>query len=123
MPPPQSRLRKRSACWRTATPSTAYSSSRSATMSAAHWNALCAMSEGEGRMSEERYEPVSCDYHDELEAAAMHKQPVELEFDLDGVTQRETGTIADVYTAEGAEFVKFVAERGRSISGWITLSR
>jgi Rho-binding antiterminator len=63
-------------------------------------------------MSEEPYEPVSCDYHDELEAAAMHKQPVELEFDLDGVTQREKGTIADVYTADGAEFVKFVAGAG-----------
>jgi Rho-binding antiterminator len=63
-------------------------------------------------MSEEPYEPVSCDYHDELEAAAMHKQPVELEFDLDGVTQREKGTIADVYTAEGAEFVKFVGGAG-----------
>ena len=63
-------------------------------------------------MSEEHYEPVSCDYHDELEAAAMHKQKVELEFDLDGVTQRETGTIADVYTANGAEFVKFVAGAG-----------
>src|SRR5688572_28397656 len=35
--------------------------------------------------SEERYEPVSCDYHDELEAAAMHKKQVELEFDLEGV--------------------------------------
>lgn len=58
-------------------------------------------------MSEERYEPVSCDYHDELEAAAMHKQRVELEFDLGGVTQRGTGTIADVYTSNGAEFVKF----------------
>jgi transcriptional antiterminator Rof (Rho-off) len=42
-------------------------------------------------MSEEAYEPVSCDYHDELEAAAMHKQNVELEFDLGGVTQRERG--------------------------------
>lgn len=58
-------------------------------------------------MSEERYEPISCDYHDQLEAAAMHKQRVELEFDLEGVTQRETGTIADVFTANGAEFVKF----------------
>jgi Rho-binding antiterminator len=63
-------------------------------------------------MSEERYEPVSCDYHDELEAAAMHKQQVELEFDLEGVTQREKGTIADVYTADGAEFVKFVGGAG-----------
>lgn len=63
-------------------------------------------------MSEEHYEPVSCDYHDELEAAAMHKEKVELEFDLEGVTQRESGTIADVYTADGAEFVKFVGADG-----------
>ena len=63
-------------------------------------------------MTTERYQPVSCDYHDELEAAAMHKQPVELEFDLEGVTQRERGTISDVYSSNGAEFVKFVSERG-----------
>ncbi len=63
-------------------------------------------------MTEERYEPVSCDYHDELEAAAMHRTPVELEFDLEGVTQKERGTIADVYTANGAEFVKFESDSG-----------
>jgi len=63
-------------------------------------------------MTEEPYEPVSCDYHDELEAAAMHKEDVELEFDLAGVTQRERGTVADVYTADGAEFVKFVGAGG-----------
>ena len=64
------------------------------------------------RMSEERYEPVSCDYHDELEAAAMHKQPVELEFDLDGVIQRERGTIEDVFSSNGAEFARFRSQRG-----------
>ncbi len=58
-------------------------------------------------MADEHYQPVSCDYHDQLEEAAMHNKRVVLEFDLDGVTQRETGTIADVYTANGAEFVKF----------------
>ena len=63
-------------------------------------------------MTQERYQPVSCDYHDELEAAAMHKKHVELEFDLEGVTQRERGTISDVYTSDGAEFVKFQSERG-----------
>lgn len=63
-------------------------------------------------MSEERYEPISCDYHDQLEEAAMHKKRVELEFELEGVTQRETGTIADVYSSNGAEFVKFVAPEG-----------
>jgi Rho-binding antiterminator len=63
-------------------------------------------------MTDEPYRPVSCDYHDELEAAAMHKTAVELEFDLNGVAQREKGRIADVYTANGAEFVKFESDRG-----------
>jgi len=63
-------------------------------------------------MTEERYEPVSCDYHDELEAAAMHKNAVELEFDLAGVVQRSRGRVADVYTAEGAEWIRFVCDDG-----------
>ncbi len=63
-------------------------------------------------MANESYQPISCDYHDLLEEAAMHKKRVELEFDLEGVTQKETGTIADVYTANGAEFVKFAAPDG-----------
>ena len=63
-------------------------------------------------MAEERYEPVSCDYHDELEAAAMHRTPVELEFDLEGVAQRQNGTVGDVYTADGAEFVRFDSDTG-----------
>ncbi len=63
-------------------------------------------------MSEDRYQPISCDYHDQLEEAAMHKKRVHLEFDLEGVTQRETGVVADVYTAHGAEFVKFDSGTG-----------
>ncbi|HUP44338.1 MAG TPA: Rho-binding antiterminator [Thermoanaerobaculia bacterium] len=63
-------------------------------------------------MTTEGYEPVSCDYHDQLEAAAMHRTEVELEFDLEGVTQKERGTISDVYTADGAEFVKFDSGSG-----------
>ncbi|HYI09877.1 MAG TPA: Rho-binding antiterminator [Thermoanaerobaculia bacterium] len=63
-------------------------------------------------MTEERYEPVSCDYHDQLEAAAMHKSEVELEFDLEGVTQKERGRVEDVYTTEGAEFIRFAADSG-----------
>ena len=42
----------------------------------------------------------------------MHKKEVELEFDLNGVSQKERGRIADVYTANGAEFVKFEADSG-----------
>lgn len=63
-------------------------------------------------MSEERYEPVSCDYHDQLEAAAMHKSTVELEFELDGVPQKERGRVEDVYTANGAEFIRFASDSG-----------
>jgi len=64
---------------------------------------------------DERYQPVSCDYHDELEEAAMHKKRIELEFELEGVTQRETGTIADVFTSNGAEFVKFESGQGGAV--------
>ncbi len=63
-------------------------------------------------MSEERYEPVSCDYHDQLEAAAVTKKEVELEFDAQGVRQRERGKIADVYSDNGAEFVRLEAGEG-----------
>jgi len=63
-------------------------------------------------MDQEHYEPISCDYHDELEAAAMQKKDVELEFDLEGVPQRDRGKIADVYSSNGAEYVRFVSSRG-----------
>ena len=63
-------------------------------------------------MTEKDYKPVSCDYHDELEAASMHKRDVELEFEVGGVPHRERGKIADVYTAHGAEFVKLEAPKG-----------
>ena len=63
-------------------------------------------------MSEEAYEPISCDYHDQLEAAAMHKTDVELEFALHGVAQKERGKVEDVYTADGAEFIRFASDAG-----------
>lgn len=57
-------------------------------------------------MAEEPYTPVSCDYHDQLEAASVTKKDVEIEFDEQGVHQRERGRIADVYSANGQEFVR-----------------
>ena len=60
-------------------------------------------------MAEDRYEPVSCDYHDQLEAAAMHHSDVSLRLD-DGRTQR--GKVEDVYTARGAEFIRFATDDG-----------
>jgi Rho-binding antiterminator len=67
---------------------------------------------GGGFMADERYEPVSCDYHDQLEAAAVQKREVEIEFDDRGVRQRERGRVGDVYSADGAEFVRFDADNG-----------
>lgn len=58
------------------------------------------------------YEPVTCDYHDQLEAAALRRREVEIEFTRRGVTQRERGKIADVFAHEGAEFVRFAADNG-----------
>ncbi|HVR44685.1 MAG TPA: Rho-binding antiterminator [Thermoanaerobaculia bacterium] len=63
-------------------------------------------------MSEGDYEPVSCDYHDELEAAAVRRREVELEFDRKGVRQRERGRIGDVFTAGGAEWVRLEKSEG-----------
>lgn len=63
-------------------------------------------------MADDQYDPVSCDYHDQLELAAMHKREVELEFDLQGAPQRERGRVEDVFTSNGAEYVRFKAAEG-----------
>ena len=42
----------------------------------------------------------------------MHKTEVELEFDLEGVTQKERGRVEDVFTANGAEFIRFASDSG-----------
>ena len=61
---------------------------------------------------QENYVPVSCDYHDQLEAAAMKKHDVELEFEASGVRQRERGKIGDVYSSDGAEWVRLDKAQG-----------
>jgi Rho-binding antiterminator len=63
-------------------------------------------------MAEDKYQPISCDYHDMLEAAAVQKKEVEIEFDAQGVRQRERGLIKDVFSADGAEFVRLEAGNG-----------
>jgi Rho-binding antiterminator len=63
-------------------------------------------------MAEDRYEPVSCDYHDQLEVAAMHHQRVTLQFD-DGRT--EQGRVEDVFTARGGEFLRFATDDGSKV--------
>ncbi|HXI11994.1 MAG TPA: Rho-binding antiterminator [Thermoanaerobaculia bacterium] len=58
-------------------------------------------------MDEQAYKPVSCDYHDELEAASMHGSDVELDLDAEGEKRTARGKIKDVFTSEGAEYVTF----------------
>lgn len=63
-------------------------------------------------MADDKYEPIPCDYHDMLEAAAVKKREVEIEFDAQGVRQRERGHIGDVYSDSGAEFLRLDANNG-----------
>jgi len=58
-------------------------------------------------MSDQPYKPISCDYHDELEAASMHGSDVELDIEADGGKQTIRGKIKDVFTSDGAEYVTF----------------
>lgn len=54
----------------------------------------------------ERYDPISCDVHDQLEAASVKKEEIELVFEDQGARQRERGLVSDVYTKDGAEFAR-----------------
>ena len=63
-------------------------------------------------MTDKDYSPVSCDYHDQLEAAAMHHNDVRLEFEQNGVRLEQRGKIGDVYTEDGAEYVRFESGNG-----------
>lgn len=63
-------------------------------------------------MQEEKYVPVSCDYHDQLEAAAIHKSEVELHVNGGDGFRTLRGRIEDVFTADGAEYVRFLSAEG-----------
>ena len=65
-------------------------------------------------MTEKEYEPVSCDWHDQLEAAAMHKTEVVLEVETDGARNSQRGRVADVFSREGEEFVRLENGDGSS---------
>ena len=53
------------------------------------------------------YIPISCDFHDELLAAATIRRPVELTVAVDdGEIQHLSGRIEDVYTRDRAEVLR-----------------
>lgn len=52
------------------------------------------------------YSPISCDFHDILEAVATTRRPVGLRFlDEGGSLQHRNASILDVYSRSGAEFI------------------
>jgi Rho-binding antiterminator len=55
----------------------------------------------------EPYNPVNCDFHDELEALATLRQPCRLVYRNQNDQQAEIqGQIVDVYASHGADFLK-----------------
>lgn len=56
--------------------------------------------------SPDRYRPVSCSLHDRLEAAAVRRELVRVDFVSPGGASHVTeGTIRDIVTREGAEYL------------------
>jgi Rho-binding antiterminator len=52
------------------------------------------------------YLPISCSFHDVLEALATTRKPVRIDFvDGNGRSQRRSAVITDVFSKEGAEYV------------------
>ena len=60
------------------------------------------------------YIPISCEFHDLLEALATTHKPARIAFrDDDGVEQRRTAVVTDVHARAGAEYL--VLESGESL--------
>jgi Rho-binding antiterminator len=53
------------------------------------------------------YTPPSCSFHDELEAHAVRREVVRIDFlDPDGAHRQVVGTIADIWSEDGAEYLR-----------------
>ena len=51
------------------------------------------------------YQPIDCEFHDRLEAAALVRRPARIRFrDADGNARERTAAIADVFARNGEEF-------------------
>ncbi|MEM5429864.1 hypothetical protein [Cupriavidus oxalaticus] len=52
------------------------------------------------------YSPISCEFHDLLEAVATMRRPAVIRYrDDDGAARQVTATITDIFSRERAEFV------------------
>lgn len=53
-----------------------------------------------------KYRPISCDFHDLLEALATTHKLAEISFlDGEGAVQRRSAAIADVFARDGSEYL------------------
>jgi Rho-binding antiterminator len=52
------------------------------------------------------YRPISCDYHDLLESFAIARVSAQIRFrDAEGVVQRRSAAITDVFARDGSEYL------------------
>ena len=57
--------------------------------------------------AQQRYQPISCSFHDVLEASATLRKNVEIRFlQDDGSAETIHAVIQDIYTQDRAEFIK-----------------
>lgn len=58
-------------------------------------------------MTDPTYQPIDCNLHDQLESLAVQRTPSRIRYrDADGKQNEVNGTIEDVYTDEGAEYIR-----------------
>lgn len=60
----------------------------------------------------EPYQPIPCTQHEQLEFSVLRRLMLELEYREGGAVQREKVCPLDVYTRDGAEWLKFKGEEG-----------
>ncbi len=59
------------------------------------------------------YRPISCDQHSEYELLAMHRTPVTVQYlDDNGAEWHFQGRITDLFTRDGAEYMRLEGEEG-----------
>jgi Rho-binding antiterminator len=57
-------------------------------------------------MSNEDYQPISCDFHDLLEVHATKRKATQVQFrDASGQLQTREAIITDVYAKDGADYL------------------
>ena len=59
------------------------------------------------------YRPIDCSLHDQLEAAATLRRTVQIVYERDGETIETADRILDIFTRDGAEFLKLSATEVR----------